>query len=85
MNKQVMERQAELAVWASNAQPGEEYVYLRNATSAGAGIGRKPEAQAAWNLHLAGIVTLAQRRRSHGTKDAGGTFDYLAIRTREGM
>lgn len=68
--------QAEMGIWASKAKPGEEYVYLKAAKTAAAGKGRKPEAQAAWNLYMGGLVHLVQR------KLGAGRYDYIAVRTK---
>lgn len=68
--------QIKMGVWASEAKPGDEYVCLKRTNTAAAGQGRKPEAQAAWNLYLGGVVLLVQRKLRNGK------YDYVAVRTR---
>lgn len=65
-----------MGLWAADAKPGEMFVYLENEETAAYKDGRKPQAQAAWNLALGGIVHLVQR------KIRAGRYDYIAVRTK---
>lgn len=83
MNRQTAADQFD--AWVRLASPGDEYVYAQNATCIATDLGKIDVANKAWRAHVAGLVVLAQRRVSKtGVRGGGGTFDYLAIRTRKG-
>ena len=68
--------------WSVEAQKGDRYIYAHNAAYATQGR----EYREAWALHEKGRVVLVQKRTSHkGAGDGKGTFDYIAIRTGEGI
>lgn len=68
--------------WLSEAKPGEQFIYAHNTPHLKAGC--TPDmARAAMAAQLSGHVNLVQARMTKpASKDASGTFNYIAIRTR---
>lgn len=68
--------------WLAQAKPGEQFIYAHKTTHMRAGC-TKEVAAAAMRAQGTGHVNLVQRRLTKpASKDACGTFDYIAIRTR---
>ena len=68
--------------WLAEAKPGEQFIYAHNTPHMKAAC--TPDvARAAMAAQLSGHVNLVQARMTRpASKDASGTFNYIAIRTR---